>query len=235
MHPDPRTWRPQAFGRRKPKDLADALIEPAWDGVRVLAHIVAGRARLVDAEGADLTSAHPDVIGDLGAAALAGSLVVDGYLTDQALRSGVGVVLEIADRPGAGEHVAQFFLGRRAAELLAGTGRVPGQPSLRTVAQAEDAAAAGPAEIAFVAVDLLALDGEALLDVPLLERKRLLESVLAEGERIRRTPFVREPAGSFITTWRSAGFGGLAYKSANSRYRPGAANDDWSLISMPRR
>jgi ATP-dependent DNA ligase len=235
MHPDPRTWRPQAFGRRKPKDLADALIEPAWDGVRVLAHIVAGRARLIDVEGEDLASAHPDVTGELGAAALAESLVVDGYLTDQALRSGVGVVLEIVDKPGVGEHVAQFFLGRRAADLLAGTGRVPGQPSLRTVAQAEDSAAVGSAEIAFVAVDLLALDGEALLDVPLLERKRLLESVLAEGQRVRRTPFVREPAGSFINTWRSAGFGGLAYKTANSRYRPGAANDDWSLIAMPRR
>lgn len=235
MHPDPRTWRPQAFGRRKPKDLADALIEPAWDGIRVLAHVEAGRARLIDAEGADLTSAHPEITGDLGAAALAESLVVDGYLTDQALRSGVGVILEIADKPGMSEHVAQFFLGRRAAELLAGTGRVPGQTSLRTVAQAEDSAAAGPTEIAFVAVDLLALDGEALLDVPLLERKRLLEAVLAEGDRIRRTPFVREPAGSFINSWRSAGFGGLAFKTANSRYRPGAANDDWSLIAMPRR
>ena len=34
---------------------------------------------------------------------------------------------------------------------------------------------------AFVAVDLLRLDGQSLLDVPLLERKRLLESVLDQG------------------------------------------------------
>ncbi|MFH1474240.1 MAG: hypothetical protein ABIG85_00095, partial [Chloroflexota bacterium] len=67
------------------------------------------------------------------------------------------------------------------------------------------------------------------------ERKRILESVLPEGARVRRTPFVREPAGSFIITWRSLGFGGLAYKEANSRYRPGAPNDGWSLIAMPRR
>lgn len=235
MHPDPRTWRPQAFGRRKPKDLTNALIEPAWDGVRVLAHIVAGRTLLIDAEGGDLTAAHPTITVELGAAALADSLVVDGYLTDQALGSGVGVALEVAEQPGVGEHVAQFFLGRRAAELLTGTGRVPGQAGHRTVAQSEQAAVAGPAEIAFVAVDLLALDGDALLDLPLLERKRLLESVLAERERVRRTPFVREPAGSFIISWRSAGFGGLSYKEANSRYRPGAANDDWSQIAMPRR
>jgi ATP-dependent DNA ligase len=112
---------------------------------------------------------------------------------------------------------------------------VPGQGTGRTVSQAEASAAAGPVAIALVAVDLLALGDEPLLDIPLLERKRLLESVLREGPRIRRTPFVREPAGSFIITWRSLGFGGLAYKEANSRYRPGAANDDWSLIPMPRR
>jgi bifunctional non-homologous end joining protein LigD len=84
-------------------------------------------------------------------------------------------------------------------------------------------------------VDLLVLDDHPLLDVPLLERKRLLESALAEGERVRRTPYVREPAGSFIISWRSAGFGGLAYKAANSRYRPGARTDGWSLVAMPRR
>jgi ATP-dependent DNA ligase len=75
----------------------------------------------------------------------------------------------------------------------------------------------------------------ALLDVPLLERKRLLESVLAEGERVRRTTFVREPAGSFIITWRSVGFGGLVHKEANSRYHPGVPNPDWTLMEMPRR
>ena len=77
------------------------------------------------------------------------------------------------------------------------------------------------APIAFVAVDLVALDGEPLVEIPLLERKRLLESVLAEGDLVRRTPYVRHPAGTFIVTWRSFGFGGLAYKAANSRYVPG--------------
>jgi hypothetical protein len=52
---------------------------------------------------------------------------------------------------------------------------------------------------------------------------------------VRRTPYVRKPAGSFILTWRSFGFGGLAYKAANSRYLPGDANDDWCMAPMPRR
>jgi ATP-dependent DNA ligase len=234
MHPDSRSWRPQAFGRRKPRDLDDALIEPAWDGVRVLVHIGHFGARLVDAAGTDLTAAHDAIATELGALARADSLVVDGYLTDQALRSGVGVALDIDTAPGLGEHTAQFFLGSKGADFLAGRGAVPGAATARTVRQAE-AAAASADPIGFIAIDLLELDGQALLDVPLLERKRLLESVLPEGTWIRRTPYVRDPAGSFIITWRSAGFGGLAYKSANSRYRPGDPNDDWSLIEMPRR
>ena len=62
MHPDPRSWRPQAFGRRKPKDLLDPLVEPAWGGVRVLAHVAGGRASLIDVGGEDLGGAHPEIV-----------------------------------------------------------------------------------------------------------------------------------------------------------------------------
>ena len=40
---------------------------------------------------------------------------------------------------------------------------------------------------AFVATDLLWLDGESLLDVPLLERRRLLEGVLDQSYLVRRS------------------------------------------------
>ncbi|HSW43661.1 MAG TPA: hypothetical protein VLM76_14275 [Patescibacteria group bacterium] len=235
MHADPRTWRPQAFGSRRAKDLADPIVEPAWDGVRVLAHVSTAGVHLVDADGADLASDHPEIAAELLAAILADAAVIDGYLTDQALRSGVGVALGMSESPGVGEHATQFFLGKQAADYVGGRGRVPGRPVARTVGQAEAVAAAAPVPIALVTVDILALDGESLLDVPLLERKRLLESVLPEGGRVRRTPFVREPAGSTIMTWRAFGFGGLAHKEANSRYRPGTANQEWTLMAMPRR
>jgi hypothetical protein len=248
MQPDPHSWRPQAFGRRKPRDLRDPVVEPAWSGVRVLVHVADGRARLVDVGGEDLGAAHPDLARELAEAALADTLVVDGYLTEQALRSGVGVLLDVDTSPSMGEQVTQFFFGSRAADYVGDRSRGPRRgkaapgtsPASSSPAPAPAAAdgtspAPGPARIAFVAVDLLAIDDAPLLDVPLLERKRLLESALAEGERVRLTPFVREPAGTFITTWRSAGFVGLAYKAANSRYLPGARNDDWALIEMPRR
>ncbi len=235
MQTDPRTWRPQPFGRRKPRDLRDTLVEPAWDGTRVLAHVARAGVSLVDAGGTDLALEHPEVVAELAAGRLAEVLVVDGYLTDQALRSAEGVLLDADEIPGMGEHVTQYFLGGRAADQLGGGGRVPGLPAGRTVKQVEAAAGRERVPIAFVAVDLVALDGEPLLEIPLLERKRLLEGVLPEGPRVRRSPYVREPAGSFIRTWRSLGFGGLAYKEANSRYHPGAPNDGWSLVAMPRR
>ena len=235
MQPDPRAWRPQAFGPRKAKDLKDPIVEPAWDGIRVLAHVSNAGVAIIDANGADLAPDHPEITAELLAAIGADAAVVDGYLTDQALRSGVGVTLDIDGSPGVSEHVTQFFLGKHAADAMGGRGQVPGRATARTIGQVEAVADAAPVPIAFMAIDLLALDEESLLDVPLLERKRLLESVLAEGERVRRTPFVREPAGSFIITWRSVGFGGVVHKEANSRYHPGVPNADWTLMAMPRR
>ena len=235
MQPDSRAWRPQAFGPRKAKDLRDPIVEPAWDGIRVLAHVSSAGVSLVDANGTDLASDHPEIAAELLADTGADAAVIDGYLTDQALRSGVGIALDIDGSPGVSEHVTQFFLGSKAADAMGGRSQVPGRATALTIGQVEAVAGAAPVPIAFVAIDLLALDDVPLLDVPLLERKRLLESVLAEGERVRRTTFVREPAGSFIITWRSVGFGGLVHKEANSRYHPGVPNPDWTLMEMPRR
>ena len=235
MHADPREWRPQAFGDGHVKDVADPVIEPAWDGVRVLAHLdaTAARAAIHDATGDDLTEDHAEIADALLAALAADTAIVDGYLTDQATRPTEGRALVTSEMPSLGEHTSQFFLGRQGAEMMSGRGRPRRTDVARSAAEMQRALE--DASIAFVAIDLVALDGESLVDIPLLERKRLLESVLAEGDLVRRTPFVRAPAGTFIITWRSFGFGGLAYKAANSRYFPGAANDDWCMTPMPRR
>jgi ATP-dependent DNA ligase len=235
MDADPRAWRPQAFGRRRVKDLSDPVVEPAWEGVRVLAHLDAAAARVAiqDATGADLAPDHAPIADALLAALEADAAIVDGYLTDQATRASEGRRIVTSEIPTVGEHTSQFFLGRQGAELMSGRGRPGRMGGARTIDEIEQTLENVP--IAFVAVDLVALDGESLVEIPLLERKRLLESVLAEGNLVRRTPYVRQPASTFIITWRSLGFGGLAYKAANSRYHPGTPNDDWCLVPMPRR
>jgi ATP-dependent DNA ligase len=89
-------------------------------------------------------------------------------------------------------------------------------------------------EVAFVAVDLLLLDGEPLLDVPLLERKRLLDGVIVESALVRIGIHVRTPVDPWLGTWRNIGFRLLAYKDPNSRYRPGERNDEWATAHIPR-
>ena len=90
-------------------------------------------------------------------------------------------------------------------------------------------------EVAFVAVDLVWLDDESLCGVPLLERKRILESVLAESRLVRLGIYVKPPIARWIGAWRSLGFRRMAFKGANSRYIPGSKNPHWALADLPRR
>ena len=218
-----RTWRPQAFGGRRPRDVRDPIIEPLWAGERILLAMDSPDAepKFHDEDGEALEGPALEAIAvELRDAIRTWSLVVDGYLTRQATMPEQGMDQGIAT-PSAGELVGQMMFGRRMAEAVSrGAGRTaandPGRP------------------ICFVAVDLLAIDDDTLLDVPLLERKRILDSAFEERALLRRTPFVRPPADRWMVAWRGMGFREVAYKAANSRYRPGDPNDDWAAVAIPR-
>ena len=85
---------------------------------------------------------------------------------------------------------------------------------------------------AFVAVDLLEMDGERLLDVPLQERRRLLESLVDERVQVRVSPAVKQPIGGWLLGWRAAGFTHYVAKHQNSRYAPGERTDDWLKVDL---
>ena len=84
-----------------------------------------------------------------------------------------------------------------------------------SVEQTERAAPVVDGDVALVVVDLLWLDDEPLLDVPLLERKRILESAVGESRLVRRGTFVRPPVDTWLGSWRSFGFSRMSYKAAN--------------------
>lgn len=86
----------------------------------------------------------------------------------------------------------------------------------------------------FVAVDLLELEGESLLDVPLQERRRLLASVIDERAQVRISPAVKQPIGGWLGGWRDGGFTHFVAKHQNARYAPGERNDDWLKIRIHR-
>ena len=212
---DPEDWRPQQFGGNY-RSIRDAIIEPGWSGLRVLARYAGGATRFADEDGVDCTAEFAAVAEALTAAALAGDFILDGYLTVQATQISTGVPLAEIATPTGGQVMTQWIVGNRATKPKIEQARLdPDRP------------------VAFVAVDLLRIDGTSLLDVPLLERKRLLDGSLAQAELVRVTPFVRPPIGNFLATWRGMGFVDLAYKAANSRYSPNLASRDWSLLPMP--
>ena len=212
---NPDDWRPQRFGRGR-RSLRDAIVEPGWSGVRILARFDGGRTRLIDEEGIDCTASFNDVAEAISTAALAGELILDGFLTVEPTQVVAGVPPLETEVPSAGRMMAQLFTGDRLVRSAGPRRHLdPDRP------------------IAFVAVDLLQIDGARLLDVPLLERKRLLESSLTPAGLVRVTPFVQPHMSTLIATWRGSGFVALAYKAANSRYFPNERNDDWSIIPMP--
>jgi bifunctional non-homologous end joining protein LigD len=87
------------------------------------------------------------------------------------------------------------------------------------------------APAAYVAIDLVELDGQSLADVPLGERRRLLASIIGDSGRVRISPAVRQPIRAWLDAWRRNGFTSYIAKHVNSRYRAGQHVDDWLILS----
>lgn len=91
---------------------------------------------------------------------------------------------------------------------------------------------ATPRGPAVVAVDLVELDGEPLADVPFAERRRLLESIVEPGERLRIGPLVKHPVGRWLAGWQASGFTHFLARHQNSAYLPGEANPECLEIAI---
>lgn len=215
------SWRPQLFGKARAQAVRDPLIEPLWEGDRVLVHVEADGVRIVDASGEAVADV-PEIEAAVGSAAMTRPLVIDGYLTPQAARPDVGVMIGDVDVPDSKDMMTQMLLGR-GGELRRRLADQPGAP-----VEAGDV-------LVLVCVDLLAIEGDPLLDVPLLERKRLLESALEVGALVRVGPFVRPPVEAWLGSWRAQGFRAIAYKESNGRYHPGEASPGWAMAQIPKR
>jgi ATP-dependent DNA ligase len=222
-------WQPQPFGRADPNKITNPLIEPHWPGLRSLALLADGRVSLRDEWGEERTGfdqLREAIVNSLDATVA----VLDGYLVPAPIRSTEGVSTTITE----GELMTAGRLGRQL---------VMGAANVQRLAERQEAAerAAILAQVdpagatAFIAVDLLWLDEDSLLDVPLMERKRLLEAVVGETDLVRRAQAVRPPAELWFVQWRAMGFTEMTVKSANSRYTPGMAGQDWAIVSISRR
>jgi ATP-dependent DNA ligase len=220
------TLRPQPYGSTHPSRIGDPIVEPLWTGLRVLVAIEGRDVRLQDDEGEHVPG-RPDLVTALADSSRADAVIVDGYLTKETARDAIGVDPGLVEMPSMGKFMTQSFFGSRRNRAKEVADRIE-QVQEATSFDTDD-------EIGFVAVDLLWLDGETLLDVPLLERKRLLETVIDESDLIRLGVFVRPPIDTWVSSWRALGFVGLSFRAANSRYFPGEKRKDWTTTWMPRR
>jgi ATP-dependent DNA ligase len=221
---NPLDWRPlEATQRNRNPEITDPIVEPLWDGARVLAHFQAtpngphrGTVKLIDIVGDDVTDEYPEVVAALVDGVYAHDAVIDGVLTYQALAGGEGVSVV----PGANISSMGMLMGRPAEVTME-------RPH---DAQTDEAAEPTSEDFAFVAVDLLSIDGQTLFDLPLLERKRQLDGLIGNSEYARVSPFARPPVAQWLNSWKSAGFRGVVLKAANSRYRPADVAGKWAII-----
>ncbi len=219
---DPRTiaaaWRPQFPGRRDARDIVDPIVEPDWGGLRVVAMIDHGTAEVY--RYGDRIDVPAPLEEALGVAFEAGDGVIEGHLTTRAFDDGIGAY------PAQDAVARPIFSMPRI--LKRGPSKDPYVYGRRHAAEEESRAPellealASGVDHAFVATDL-----------PLLERKRHLEAVLAQSRLVRVTTFIR-PGGSRMThTWGTLGFENIFWRASNSHYRPGEENPDWAVVPAP--
>lgn len=91
--------------------------------------------------------------------------------------------------------------------------------------------------VALVLFDALVSDGEALLEAPFSERRRILEQLRLESPRVRVTPSVvmasHEPLDPVFAAARGRGNEGLMLKGLASRYAPGRRGREWLKVKRP--
>ncbi|HEY7452664.1 MAG TPA: DNA ligase D, partial [Candidatus Limnocylindria bacterium] len=196
------------------------LHEVKWDGYRVQAVVRGGRAKLWTRNRADGATYFPELAGpapwiDATDAVVDGEVVAlgpDGHPSFSALQERTGL---------AG---LETRTGRRRPRDPAAAG--PGGDG------SADAPARQKAPIAYQAFDLLYLDGQSLLDVPLETRKRLLRRVLRPHPIVHFATHVAGEGGAFLDAALASGLEGVVAKRRTSRYRPGERSADWIKIKV---
>lgn len=84
--------------------------------------------------------------------------------------------------------------------------------------------------IQYQVFDLLEYDGENLMELPLVERKKRLKQVIPENDVLRYCDHLQENGIAFFKASADAGLEGIVAKKADSKYVQGKRSGDWLKI-----
>ncbi|HZK07691.1 MAG TPA: DNA ligase D [Bacteroidales bacterium] len=103
-----------------------------------------------------------------------------------------------------------------------------GKSDFQTLQHSDDKAMG---RLYYYVFDLLWLDGYSLLEVPLLQRKKLLQQMLSDNlQRIRYCDHFPERGKLFFDQMKQLQLEGMIAKRANSKYYPGKRSDVWLKV-----
>lgn len=102
----------------------------------------------------------------------------------------------------------------------------------RTGPEVPRMAAADP--VTYLVFDLLALDGEDLLDLPYAQRRERLDALAPSGRRWAATPWWPGGGAGVRAAGLAAGLEGVVAKRLDSPYRPGVRAPEWVKVKNVR-
>jgi bifunctional non-homologous end joining protein LigD len=178
--------RPKAV--REQAELPNHILEPAWQGTRVLVRIGHDGPRFVGYDGP--VDGPRELFDAIQAETHCGTAVLDGVL------------------------VANWVDDR----------------DLEVDPQGNAFTRESPRRQIFSAFDLLEVDGDPLIGVPLLERKRHLEGLVTPSPNVRLTAFVTRGLRAWRETLTGLGFKRVVLKDWNSPYSPGQTARSWLVV-----
>ncbi|HTC86320.1 MAG TPA: non-homologous end-joining DNA ligase, partial [Candidatus Acidoferrum sp.] len=108
-----------------------------------------------------------------------------------------------------------------------------GAPSFELLQQriSGDAAVAD-VPLVYMVFDLLYLDGQSLLKVPLEDRKRLLRSVIREHPRVKFATHIEADGRAFFAAAEKSEIEGIVAKRRRSTYEPGRRTGSWLKLKV---
>ena len=82
----------------------------------------------------------------------------------------------------------------------------------------------------FIAYDILYYDNKSVTDLPVTERKKLIDKVLKENDRVAISRYVEENGKALFEFTSDQGLEGIVAKKKSSLYYPGKRTKDWVKI-----